>query len=102
MSKPGVVGRRDRGTPLSATGSNGPSARASALRKELPNESESWPTEQQATYQAMQDPAETARYIAQLTAELSAMAGGARLETLAYLLSMARVEAEMIARAQDD
>ena len=44
------------------------------------------------------DPAETARYIAQLTGELTHLAGAAKLETLAYLLAMARVEAEVLAR----
>lgn len=45
------------------------------------------------------DPAETARYIAQLTGELAALAGAAQLDTLAYLLAMARVEAEVAARS---
>lgn len=83
MAKSGAMDRRNREMQMS-------------------QDVESWPTEQQAPYQSMQDPAETARYIAQLTAELSALAGGAQLQTLAYLLSMARVEAEMIARAQED
>ncbi len=46
-----------------------------------------------------ENPAETAQYIAQLTAELATMAAAARLDTLAYLLAMARVEAEISARA---
>ena len=41
---------------------------------------------------------ETARYIAQLTAEMAGMAGAARLEMLAYFLDMARNEAEIMAR----
>lgn len=42
--------------------------------------------------------AEIARYIAQLTAEMCRMAADVKLETLAYFLSMARLEAEMLAR----
>lgn len=41
---------------------------------------------------------ETAAYIAQLTGELSKLAGAAKLETLAYLLAMARLEADILAR----
>ena len=41
---------------------------------------------------------EIAAYIAQLTGELSQMAGSAKLDTLADLLAMARVEADMLAR----
>ena len=44
--------------------------------------------------------AEIARYIAQLTAEMAGMAGAARLEMLAYFLSLARTEAEMAAQAE--
>jgi len=43
--------------------------------------------------------AEVARYIAQLSAEMSQMAAEVKLDTLAYFLSMARLEAEMLARA---
>ena len=39
--------------------------------------------------------AEIAGYIAQLSAEMSRMAEKAGLDTLAYFLSMARLEAEM-------
>lgn len=45
---------------------------------------------------------EAARYIAQIAIEMSRMAGAARLDTLAYLLSMAHVEAEMAARQLRD
>ncbi len=41
---------------------------------------------------------EIAGYIAQLTAEMSQMAERAGLDTLAYFLSMARLEAEMARR----
>jgi hypothetical protein len=46
--------------------------------------------------------AEIAGYIAQLTAEMSSMAEKAGLETLAYFLSMARLEAEMNRRQSPD
>ena len=36
-----------------------------------------------------------ADYIANMSAELAALAGGADLETLAYLLNLARLEAEL-------
>ena len=47
------------------------------------------------------DAIEAARYIAQMVAELSAMAGEAKLDMLTYLLNMARVEAEMISRSEE-
>jgi len=53
--------------------------------------------EHRAQAKAEPDP-ETAAYIAQITAELTAMAAKANLETLAYLLAMARVEAELMSR----
>lgn len=40
-----------------------------------------------------QSPEDVARYIGQLAAEMAALARGARLDLLAYLLEMARVEA---------
>jgi hypothetical protein len=42
--------------------------------------------------------AEIAGYIAQMSAEMMAMASRARLDLLAYLLSIARIEAEVINR----
>lgn len=42
--------------------------------------------------------AETARYIADLVAEMESMAGTAKLEMLAYFLALARMEAETAAR----
>ncbi len=42
--------------------------------------------------------AEIAGYIAQMTGEMMAMAAKARLDLLAYLLSIARTEAEVVAR----
>ena len=42
--------------------------------------------------------AEVAAYIAQLSAELSTMAQAAHFDLVAYFLSLARLEAEMIAR----
>jgi hypothetical protein len=41
---------------------------------------------------------DTALYIADLTNEMIAMAGKEKMDVLAYFLSMARVEAEFIAR----
>ena len=42
--------------------------------------------------------AEIAGYIAQMTTEMMEMASRARLDLLAYLLSIARTEAEVVAR----
>jgi hypothetical protein len=42
--------------------------------------------------------AEIAGYIAQMTTEMMAMASKARLDLLTYLLSIARTEAEVVAR----
>ena len=42
--------------------------------------------------------AEITGYIAQMTGEMMAMAAKARLDLLSYLLSIARTEAEVIAR----
>jgi hypothetical protein len=47
------------------------------------------------------DPTEAARYIAEFTAELSIVARGAKLELLAYLLDMARLEATRIQSGHD-
>lgn len=44
---------------------------------------------------------ETAAYIAQLTAELAKIAQGADQQMLAYFLTMARLEAEAVARGGD-
>lgn len=46
-------------------------------------------------------PKETARYIADVTAGVSALARKAGLDVLAYLLDMARLEAEETAQKQD-
>lgn len=42
--------------------------------------------------------ASTAAYVADMTAELAALAGGAGLPMLVYFLNLARVEAEIRAR----
>jgi hypothetical protein len=42
------------------------------------------------------DPAEIASYIADITDELAKMAANAGLETICYLLTLARLEAESI------
>ncbi|MHB2165956.1 hypothetical protein [Alsobacter sp. R-9] len=47
---------------------------------------------------APQHPAEVARYVAQITGELSALARSARLDTLVYFLEMARHEAQSQSR----
>jgi hypothetical protein len=47
-------------------------------------------------------PLETANYIAELTAELSSLAQRANLEQVAYLLDLARLEAERVAALSDD
>lgn len=44
------------------------------------------------------DPAEVALYIAELTDELAKLAANAGLETICYLLTLARLEAETTSR----
>lgn len=44
---------------------------------------------------------EVARYISEITAEMSRMAGGADLPMLVYFLNLARVEAETVARESE-
>jgi hypothetical protein len=44
---------------------------------------------------------EVARYIAEITAEMSKMAGGADMPMLVYFLNLARVEAETVVRESD-
>ncbi len=48
------------------------------------------------------DPAETAGYIAEMTDELAKMAANSGLETICYLLTLVRLEAETLAGADDD
>ena len=43
-----------------------------------------------------------ARYVADMTGQLEAMARGARMELLGYLLAMARAEAESLARETEE
>ena len=43
-----------------------------------------------------------ARYVADMTGQLEAMARGARMELLGYLLAMARAEAESLAREAEE
>ena len=45
-------------------------------------------------------PVETARYVAEFTAELTYLAQGAQLDLLAYLLDMARLEAIRTAQSR--
>ena len=49
-----------------------------------------------------ENPAETAAYVAALSAELASLAAAAGLPMLAYFLNLAHVEAEINARDQDD
>ena len=46
------------------------------------------------------DKAATAAYVASLTADLAALARSRKLDTLGYLLDMARLEAESSARGE--
>ena len=54
-----------------------------------------------ATGGRVAEPAEAARYIAEFTAELSVIARHAKLELLAYLLDMARLEATRVQSGHD-
>lgn len=51
-----------------------------------------------AARRSAEELATLAKYIADMAAELSQMAGGANMPMLAYFLNLARVEAEMQAR----
>jgi hypothetical protein len=54
-------------------------------------------------FTAAMDPAEAARYIGAFALELSSLAKRSRLDFLAYLLDMARIEAERVgSRGQPD
>jgi hypothetical protein len=46
------------------------------------------------TRHPVEDAASVAEYIAEMAGELARLAGAARLDTLTYFLSMARMEAE--------
>ena len=48
------------------------------------------------------DPAEIAGYIADMTDELAKMAANSGLETICYLLTLARLEAETLAGDRED
>ena len=65
--------------------------------KESPAGAEGAPARKPGT-----SPEETARYIAEFSAELSFLAQQARLDLLAYLLDMARTEAIRAVQAQKD
>ena len=47
------------------------------------------------------DAVETARYIADMAAQMQAMAAAAKLDFLAYLLGMIRAESEAVGRSRD-
>ncbi len=55
-------------------------------------------TPAQTRQERRESEAEVATYIAQLTAEMGAMASAARLDLVAYFLSLAKMEAETVAR----
>lgn len=70
------------------------------MTKALNRTGKAKPTEEQGVAKGAAEPArfaastaETAQYIAEFTAELSFLARDRRLELLAYLLDMARLEA---------
>lgn len=48
------------------------------------------------------DPTDIAGYIAEMTDELAKMAANSGLETICYLLTLVRLEAETIAGVEDD
>ncbi len=62
-----------------------------------PSEREPEPAPSQARTSG-NNAAAVADYVASITAGLAAMAGSARLDLLTYLLNMARLEAECLAR----
>ncbi len=71
------------------------SARPSRLRRPVPTtrpkKAEYTAVSHQPSHEAVESVAE---YIANMSAELATLAGGAGLDTLAYLLNLARLEAE--------
>ena len=77
---------------------------AKMLKRASPTRNRSAPPPAQSTRAAvsrrerLESEAEIAGYIAQLTAEMATMAGAARLDLLAYFLSLARMEAETVMR----
>lgn len=98
------MARASRRTPAGNAAKKMPDARSVAERSADPSDIryEQPPTTQGAhrhnAEQDIQRAAEVARYIAQLTTEMQHLASDARLETLSYFLSLARLEAEMMAR----
>lgn len=58
--------------------------------------------EKPAPQASEENPAALAAYIAEMAAELAALAGGAGLTMLAYFLNLARVEAHIYAREFGD
>ncbi len=76
--------RRKRPAPLRTVG-NARTAAVTRLRESIPGE---------ATREAL----DIARYVADMAAQLEAMAGAADLDLLAYFLGMAKAEAELVVR----
>jgi hypothetical protein len=58
--------------------------------------------EKDAANRAERSPGAAAHYIATLAGELAHIARGHRLESLAYILEMARLEADQIAKGSAD
>jgi hypothetical protein len=75
-------------------------SRSSALGPTLHSKQDEVPSDHVARREALQ----VARYVTDMTAQLEAMAVAARLDLLAYFLSMAKVEGDLFVRdnAQTD
>jgi hypothetical protein len=58
--------------------------------------------QKEAANGAERSPSAAAHYIATLAGELAQIARGHRLESLAYILDMARLEADQIAKGEAD
>ena len=67
-------------------------------RRAVPRHASQKPLSARALREQAAAEAEIAGYIAQMTTEMMTMASKARLDLLAYLLSIARTEAEVVAR----
>lgn len=68
-----------------------PNGSGSAASRETPDE-------QRSEKRSAQDAAALASYISDMASELAHLAGSAQMPMLAYFLSLAQVEAEMLAR----
>ena len=66
----------------------------------LPSTTKSLPQTDLNPVRASSDPLETAKIVADFTLELSSLARASRLDLLAYLLDMARLEAIRVVQAK--